>query len=146
MKRVWSEALGQMVRVRVQARVLRTIDKAGGLDEYLLGSKPQRIKELGLGGWALRWAIINTDTVQRRFKDERARLGVPEMTADARINLRDTVRALDTKADEAKQGVAERSSVLVKRVRARLVARTEGEQSQVPATSTALEPVLHAKP
>lgn len=144
-KRVWSEALGQFVRVRVQARVLRTIDKVGGLDEYLLGSKPQRIKELGLGGWTLRWAIINTDAVQRRFKDERGRLGVPEMTTEARINLRDAVRAIDKDGDEAKRVVAERNLARADRIRAKLVGQTGGEESQVRATSTALVPVLHAK-
>ena len=63
--------------MRVQARVLRTIDKVGGLDEYLLGDKPGRIKELGLAGWRLRWRVVQSPKVQARFRDERVRLGVP---------------------------------------------------------------------
>lgn len=64
--------------MKVQARVLRTIDKVGGLDEYLLGGKRARVKELGMGGWALRWRIWQTEMVTERFRRERERLGVPE--------------------------------------------------------------------
>lgn len=64
--------------MKVQARVLRTIDKVGGLDEYLLGGKRARVKELGMGGWALRWRIWQTEMVTERFRKERERLGVPE--------------------------------------------------------------------
>ena len=66
------------MRVRVQARVLRTIDKVGGLDEYLLGDRPGRIKELGPGGWALRWRLLGTESVRERYRAERRRLGLPE--------------------------------------------------------------------
>ncbi|KAL2040791.1 hypothetical protein N7G274_006249 [Stereocaulon virgatum] len=76
-KRLWSEALGKFVQVKVQARVLRTIDKVGGLDEYLLGDKPARIKELGLEGWRLRWMVLNSRKVRDRFREERLRLGLP---------------------------------------------------------------------
>lgn len=76
-KRLWSAALDDYVRVRVQARVLRTIDKVGGLDEYLLGDKAARIKELGMGGWVLRWKLIQTKAVAERFDQERKRMGVP---------------------------------------------------------------------
>src|ERR1700731_2015402 len=34
-KRLWSQSLNTYLRIRVTARVLRTIDKCGGLDEYL---------------------------------------------------------------------------------------------------------------
>lgn len=64
--------------MKVQARVLRTIDKVGGLDEYLLGGKRARLKELGMGGWALRWRVLQTEMVTERFRRERERLGVPE--------------------------------------------------------------------
>lgn len=64
--------------MKVQARVLRTIDKVGGLDEYLLGGKRARVKELGMGGWALRWRIWQTEMVTERFRRDRERLGVPE--------------------------------------------------------------------
>ncbi len=77
-KRLFSEALGIPVRTRVNTRVLRTIDKVGGLDAYLLGSKPARIAELGPWGWRLRWRIMQTPTVQARFRRERVALGLPE--------------------------------------------------------------------
>lgn len=57
---------------------MRTIDKVGGLDEYLLGNKKARLKELGMGGWALRWKLGQTEMVRERFRLERERLGVPE--------------------------------------------------------------------
>jgi large subunit ribosomal protein L28 len=76
-KRLWSKALGKYLRLRVTTRVLRTIDKCGGLDEYLLGEKPARIKELGMGGWKLRWRLMQTDTVKERFRLQREALGLP---------------------------------------------------------------------
>ncbi|KAL6717653.1 hypothetical protein ACLMJK_005568 [Lecanora helva] len=76
-KRLWSDALQKFVAVKVQARVLRTIDKVGGLDEYLLGNRPARIKELGVAGWRLRWEVMQTEKVQARLREERARLGLP---------------------------------------------------------------------
>lgn len=60
----------------MQARVLRTMDKCGGLDEYLLGEKPGRVKELGVEGWRLRWLVMRTGKVRRRFEKEREALGL----------------------------------------------------------------------
>ncbi|KAF7189705.1 54S ribosomal protein L24, mitochondrial [Pseudocercospora fuligena] len=77
-KRLWSNALNRYVQIRVTTRVLRTIDKLGGLDEYLLGEKEMRIRELGESGWWLRWAIMQTPAIKQRFRDERAALGLPE--------------------------------------------------------------------
>lgn len=57
--------------------MLRTIDKLGGLDEYLLGEKEARIKQLGQSGWWLRWAILQTPQLKARFAAERAALGLP---------------------------------------------------------------------
>ncbi|KAK3630422.1 hypothetical protein LTR56_017480 [Elasticomyces elasticus] len=80
-RKLFSKALGRVVQVRVTTRVLRTIDKLGGLDEYLLGEKESRIRELGESGWWLRWAIMQTDAVKARFVAERQRLGVSEDVA-----------------------------------------------------------------
>ncbi|KXT16862.1 hypothetical protein AC579_6820 [Pseudocercospora musae] len=77
-KRLWSNALNRNVQIRVTTRVLRTIDKLGGLDEYLLGEKEMRIRELGESGWWLRWAIMQTPAIKQRFRKERAALGIPE--------------------------------------------------------------------
>lgn len=76
-KRLWSNALRKFVKTRVTARVLRTIDKVGGLDEYLLGEKAGRVKELGMGGWKLRWRVMQTPMVKRRFAAQREALGLP---------------------------------------------------------------------
>ncbi|RYP05123.1 hypothetical protein DL765_009935 [Monosporascus sp. GIB2] len=76
-KRLWSPALGAFVRTRLTAQVLRTVDRLGGIDEYLLGSKSKRIRELGPAGWALRWKIMQTPAVRARFAREREALGLP---------------------------------------------------------------------
>ena len=55
---------------------MRTIDKVGGLDEYLLGEKTGRVKELGMGGWALRWRVMRTEKVRERFARQRAEMGL----------------------------------------------------------------------
>ncbi|KAF4629783.1 hypothetical protein G7Y89_g8361 [Cudoniella acicularis] len=80
-KRLWSESLGTFVRLRITAKVLRTVDKVGGLDEYLLGDKARRIKELGMGGWKLRWRIMQTDKVKERFRKQREELGLEPIQA-----------------------------------------------------------------
>jgi len=63
----------------VSTRVLRTIDKVGGLDEYLLGDKTQRIKELGIRGWQLRCKLMSKPVVQKRLNEQRRALGLPEV-------------------------------------------------------------------
>jgi large subunit ribosomal protein L28 len=37
-RRLYSEALGETIRVRIAASTLRTIEKQGGLDAFLLGA------------------------------------------------------------------------------------------------------------
>ncbi|QIW97276.1 hypothetical protein AMS68_002794 [Peltaster fructicola] len=78
-KKLYSHALQRHIKIRVTTRVMRTIDKLGGLDEYLLGEKEARIKELGEAGWWLRWAIMQTETIQERFRKERKALGLPAL-------------------------------------------------------------------
>ncbi|KAF2460457.1 hypothetical protein BDY21DRAFT_335492 [Lineolata rhizophorae] len=78
-KRLWSPSLQRWVRVRLTTRVLRTIDKCGGLDEYLLGDGPRRIKDLGVWGWALRWRIMQTPSIRERFRKQREEMGLPEL-------------------------------------------------------------------
>lgn len=77
-KRLWSDGLNKFIRTRVTTRVLRTVDKCGGLDEYLLGEKANRVKELGMGGWKLRWRIMQSPKVRERFRLERLRMGLVE--------------------------------------------------------------------
>ena len=74
---VRSEALKQDLHIPVRARIMRTIRKCGGLDEYLIGEKPARIKELGLLGWKLRYLVMKTPAMQAKFKEQRIKLGLP---------------------------------------------------------------------
>ncbi len=82
----------KFVRVKVQARVLRTIDKVGGLDEYLLGDKAARIKELGMEGWAMRWRLIQTKSVQERFRQEKIAMGL-DVPSEEELNAEREAKA-----------------------------------------------------
>lgn len=77
-KKIHSEALGEDLFIKVTRKALRTIRKAGGLDQYLLDDRPGRIRELGMFGWELRWRVMQTPKIQEQFKQERKRLGLPE--------------------------------------------------------------------
>jgi large subunit ribosomal protein L28 len=99
-KHLYSAALGRMVRTRVSTRVLRTIEKEGGLDEYLLGEKPARIKELGMGGWRLRWRIMQTEAVRKRFEEERKRMGLlDERSAESNEEIQAEIEEYDRQLD-----------------------------------------------
>lgn len=52
------------------------------MDEYLLGDTAQRIKDLGMEGWKLRWRVMQTPAIQKRFREERKALGLPEEPED----------------------------------------------------------------
>jgi large subunit ribosomal protein L28 len=69
-------ALGARIKTRLTLRVLKTIRREGGIENYLLKSKPARLKELGPGGWNLRWLLMQSRAVQQRFNDERVALGL----------------------------------------------------------------------
>ncbi|KAH9956372.1 mitochondrial 50S ribosomal protein L28-like protein [Russula dissimulans] len=53
-KRLFSDALGEMVRVKVSTRALKTIRKYGGIDHYVLNTKSDL---LGWEGMRLRVAV-----------------------------------------------------------------------------------------
>jgi large subunit ribosomal protein L28 len=57
-KALWSETLDKSLKFEVTAKVLKTIDREGGLDNYLVKEKSARIKELGPFGWKLRYAVL----------------------------------------------------------------------------------------
>jgi large subunit ribosomal protein L28 len=75
-KKLWSRALNKYIKVKVTTRVLRTIDKVGGLDEYLVGGKTARLKELGLKGWVLRWQVMQTPWYGHKRLEEAKALGL----------------------------------------------------------------------
>ena len=51
-KRLYSETLGE-VKLKVTTKALKTIDKYGGLDAYLLGSKTEVLGDKGMSLRAL---------------------------------------------------------------------------------------------
>ncbi|KAK7919894.1 54S ribosomal protein- mitochondrial [Apiospora marii] len=81
-KRLWSPSLHMFVRTRLTTGVLRTVDKLGGIDNYLLGAKARRLKELGPAGWRLRWKVMQSAPVQERWAREREALGLPPKAHD----------------------------------------------------------------
>lgn len=84
-KLLQAPSLEARIKTRLTLRVLKTIRREGGLENYLLKSKPARIKEMGPGGWKLRWLLMQTDAVQRRFNQERLALGLePKPLEDRR--------------------------------------------------------------
>ncbi|OAX78516.1 hypothetical protein ACJ72_07175 [Emergomyces africanus] len=83
---LYSEALGKTLKLKVQHRVLRTIKKVGGLDQYLLGDKPARIKELGVFGWNLRWKVMQSKAMRQKFEEEQKEL---ELKAAAELESKE---------------------------------------------------------
>ncbi|KAK6528304.1 39S ribosomal protein L24, mitochondrial [Arthrobotrys megalospora] len=88
-KKLWSFGLGEWVTCKLATSVLRTIDKVGGLDNYLLSEKPARLKELGPWGWELRYRLQCSKTVQRKYNEERLKMGLitKEKMIDENIKL-----------------------------------------------------------
>ncbi|TQV91369.1 hypothetical protein V2A60_008981 [Cordyceps javanica] len=86
-KAFYVAALGARIKTRLTLRVLKTIRREGGLENYLLKSKPARIKELGPGGWNMRWLLMQSQAVQRRFNDERVALGMEPKEIEDRDDL-----------------------------------------------------------
>ncbi|EEA20213.1 hypothetical protein TMatcc_000196 [Talaromyces marneffei ATCC 18224] len=80
-KKMPSEALGEDVFVKLTRKALRTIRKCGGLDNYLLSDKPSRLKELGLAGWKLRYRIMQSPAMKKKFAEEREKLGISKAPA-----------------------------------------------------------------
>ncbi|KAK5451369.1 hypothetical protein LTS15_008133 [Exophiala xenobiotica] len=76
-----SEALDTEFKIPATARVVRTIRKCGGLDQYVMGTKPARIKELGMLGWKLRWLVMTSPKILATFDQQRRELGLPESTS-----------------------------------------------------------------
>ncbi|KAJ9498978.1 hypothetical protein H2202_005655 [Exophiala xenobiotica] len=76
-----SEALDTEFKIPATARVVRTIRKCGGLDQYVMGTKPARIKELGMLGWKLRWLVMTSPKMLATFDQQRRELGLPESTS-----------------------------------------------------------------
>ncbi|OAQ97863.1 hypothetical protein LLEC1_00022 [Akanthomyces lecanii] len=86
-KAFYVPALGARIKTRLTLRVLKTIRREGGLENYLLKSKPARLKELGPGGWNMRWLLMQSQAVQQRFNEERIALGLEPKEIEDRDDL-----------------------------------------------------------
>lgn len=100
-------SLNCRIKTKVSMRVLKTIEKEGGLENYLTKSKPQRIKELGPAGWSLRWLVMQTEQWQAKMNAERVELGLP--TREIVDNSRVIEMALDC-ATPGKLSLASRAT------------------------------------
>ncbi|KAG0703532.1 hypothetical protein DFH29DRAFT_803242 [Suillus ampliporus] len=76
-KRLKSDALGHEVKVKLTTRALKTIKKHGGVDNYLLRTKPEL---LGLEGMRLR-ILVREKLDIKRVEDEAAAAAQAEQEA-----------------------------------------------------------------
>lgn len=83
----YSDSLGARIKTRLTMRVLKTIKREGGIENYLLKNKPARVKELGPGGWKLRWLLMQTRAVQERLNAERVALGLEPKEVEDRDRI-----------------------------------------------------------
>jgi large subunit ribosomal protein L28 len=82
-KSLYSVALKKKIKLRITSKVLKTMDREGGLDEYLLKDNEHRLKELGPLGWALRWTLMQKSEVVDRMRAQAAALGLDQASIDA---------------------------------------------------------------
>lgn len=68
---LWSETLGRLIKTKVSTKVLKTIDREGGLDNYLTKDKPARVKTMGLKGWKLKYEIMKQQELNELPKVEK---------------------------------------------------------------------------
>ncbi|WBW71327.1 mitochondrial ribosomal protein subunit L28 [Schizosaccharomyces osmophilus] len=69
-KWLYSETLQERFHLLVTTKVLRTIDKEGGFDQYLIKSTPGRLKTLGMRGTELRALVMHKKGVQNPVIEE----------------------------------------------------------------------------
>ncbi|KAK7416591.1 hypothetical protein QQZ08_011955 [Neonectria magnoliae] len=86
-KSFYLPALDANIKTRLTLRVLKTIRREGGLQEYLLKGKPARLKELGPGGWNMRWLLMQSRAIQERFNEERVALGMQPKPIENRDDI-----------------------------------------------------------
>ena len=56
-KKLYSDSLQQFIKMKVSTKALRSIDKAGGLDSYLMKAKDD---QLGFFGRTLRRSVLES--------------------------------------------------------------------------------------
>ncbi|KAH7882979.1 hypothetical protein F5I97DRAFT_1901017 [Phlebopus sp. FC_14] len=92
-KRLMSEVLGKMVKVKLTTSALRTIKKHGGIDQYLLRTNPDL---LGFEGMHLRLLV-------REKLEQSATLSVPENRPKDGKGLLDGTPAAQKKDQQAQK-------------------------------------------
>jgi large subunit ribosomal protein L28 len=106
--RLYSEGLKKTIELKVTTSVLRTIDKLGGLDNYLLGETSARIKDLGMRGWKLRWELMQQPSIMKQFAEERRKLGLTSEEIEEEVKQMEATTA-EFKEQHARKSVEERA-------------------------------------
>ncbi|KAG0333524.1 39S ribosomal protein L24, mitochondrial [Podila humilis] len=82
-KRLFSETLNDWIRINVTTSVIRTVDKKGGLDRYLLETRPELLGERGCD---LRSRVVEALKIKQAKKtvaNEQQRLGTQSTTLNS---------------------------------------------------------------
>jgi len=95
-KSLYSVALKKKIKLRITSKVLKIVDREGGLDEYLLKDNEHRLKELGPLGWALRWTLLQQPEVIGRMRSEAVALGLPQSLIDSQWPTREMLASQKT--------------------------------------------------
>ncbi|KIP01327.1 hypothetical protein PHLGIDRAFT_17272 [Phlebiopsis gigantea 11061_1 CR5-6] len=73
-QRLFSDTLQQFIRVKITARALRTVKKHGGIDHYVMNTKPEL---LGWEGMRIRHVLRERQTVQAAMAPGDAAATIP---------------------------------------------------------------------
>lgn len=96
-KGLWSETLNRKISIKMSAKVLRTITKEGGVDNYLTKDKSARIKELGPTGWKLRYRVLTTKEKLENPPHKDAKVLEDEQGNKITVYFEETVNGQDLK-------------------------------------------------
>eukprot|EP01094_Clydonella_sp_ATCC50884_P005583 TRINITY_DN14524_c0_g1_i1.p1 TRINITY_DN14524_c0_g1~~TRINITY_DN14524_c0_g1_i1.p1 ORF type:complete len:152 (+),score=45.04 TRINITY_DN14524_c0_g1_i1:98-553(+) len=96
-RKLYSELLGRSFRIQISTRALKCIDKAGGLDEYILHTKPERFHD---SDFAVTLREVLLDRHERKHGTK-----LDRRTREFQHRLRSLAHA---EAEAAKQGAGKR--------------------------------------
>jgi large subunit ribosomal protein L28 len=117
-KALYSVALKKRIKLRLTSKALKTMDREGGLDNYLLKESETRIKELGPLGWALRWRLMQVPEVIAKFRAEAAALGLAQEVIDAQWPTQPKIKIAGvTREEAARRQAAEQARFEAKKAR-----------------------------
>ena len=85
--------------------MLRTIDKVGGLDEYVVGRGAERMRELGPYGWGLRWLLLQEMEKKSMLEGREGLKRELERDREIRDRGEAAVAALEVGEEVAEEGV-----------------------------------------